>query len=82
MDAGGLDGLGQSHGGEDGGQPTRPHRFARPGGAKHQQIMVGTPASPSAWHPHRENVSAMTIDVPRKVLRCGGFTAGHPVSGW
>jgi hypothetical protein len=53
MEAGGLDGFGQGHLGEDrrqaSGQPRLP-RHRRP---QEQDVMGTTPASGSAWHHHR-----------------------------
>jgi hypothetical protein len=38
VDAGGLQGFGQGHGGQDGGEPVRQHRLARPGGASNRTL--------------------------------------------
>jgi hypothetical protein len=44
MDARGLEGFGEAHRGQDGGQPARQHRLARPRGPRRSHIMVTTPA--------------------------------------
>jgi hypothetical protein len=38
VDAGGFDGFGQRHGRQDGGEPVRQHRLARPGGAEYERL--------------------------------------------
>jgi hypothetical protein len=48
VDPRGLDGLGEGHRRQDGGEPPGQHRLPRPGWAKQQDIMVRTPASRSA----------------------------------
>ena len=48
MDARGLQRFGESHRRQNGGQPTRQHRRPHPRWAQEEDIMVRTPASPSA----------------------------------
>jgi hypothetical protein len=48
MDTHSLNGLSEDHRRQDGGEPPCEHRLARPRGAEQEQIMVTTPASPSA----------------------------------
>jgi hypothetical protein len=44
VDAGGVEGFEQGRRRQDGGEPARQHRRARPRGAKEEQIMGRTPA--------------------------------------
>ena len=64
----GLDGFGEGHRRQDGGQPPGQHRLARPGRADEEDIMGRTPASRSALHPCLELVSGITTIVG---LECG-----------
>jgi hypothetical protein len=48
VDTRGLDGLGQGHRWQDGGEPPCEHRLARPRVAEQEEIMVTTPAFASA----------------------------------
>ena len=43
VDACGLNGLGKGHHRQDGGEPSGPHRLARPSGAKQAEIIVQNP---------------------------------------
>jgi hypothetical protein len=43
-DAGGVEGFGESHRRQDGGEPARQPRLARSRTAQHQEIMLRTPA--------------------------------------
>jgi hypothetical protein len=47
VEARGLEGLGQAHRRQEGGEPPRQPRRARPRGAEHEEIMNRTPASAS-----------------------------------
>jgi hypothetical protein len=67
MDARGLDGLGQGQRRQDGGEPPRQPRLARPRRAEHQDVMVKTPAGPSALRGHLEMTAANMAPVCAEV---------------
>ena len=52
VDARGLDGLGEGHRRQDGGEPPCQHRLARPRRAEQQEVMGRTPASPFGFTRH------------------------------
>ena len=62
VDTRGLNGLGEGHRRQDGGESACQHRLARPWRTKEEDVMVRTPASPSAspvlWMP-----SATAVDL-------------------
>jgi hypothetical protein len=53
----GLNGFGEGHCRQDGGESAGQHRRAHPWGTKEKHIMGRTPASPSALHPRLERMS-------------------------
>ena len=63
MDACGLNGLGEGHRRQDGGESAGQHRLARPGRTKQKEIMVTTPASHFASPELLALPSANTVDL-------------------
>jgi hypothetical protein len=63
VDPRGLDGLGQRHGRQNGGQPPRQHGGARPRRADEEDVMVTTPASRSASSELLVLPSANSVDL-------------------
>jgi hypothetical protein len=53
-EAHGVEGFGEVQRRQNGREPPRQHRLARPRGAEHEVVWVTTPASRSPWHQHRE----------------------------
>jgi hypothetical protein len=58
VDTPGLKSLGEGHRRQDGGEPPGQHRRARSRGAEQEQMMVTTPASPSASRGHLDMTAA------------------------
>jgi hypothetical protein len=59
----GLDGFREGHQRRDGGESPHQHRLAWPRGTEQEDILVGTPALPSALHPCLELVLGKTAAV-------------------
>jgi hypothetical protein len=62
VDTRGLNGLGEGHRREDGGEPPCQHRLADPRGADEEDVVGRTSASPSASDQHLEVMVAITDD--------------------
>ena len=60
VDTRGLNGLGEGHRRQDGGEPPGQHRLARPWGTQEEDVMGRTPASRSPWHVPLDMVIDMT----------------------
>jgi hypothetical protein len=75
MDTHSLNGLGEDHRRQDGGEPPCEHRLARPRGAEQEQIMVTTPASPSA-SPELLQVPMVMAVIPQHAGRGQAFDQG------
>jgi hypothetical protein len=63
MDAGGVEGFGEGHGWQNGGEPPGQHGRARPGRANEEDVQVRTPASRSASPKLLALPSANTVDL-------------------
>jgi hypothetical protein len=66
VDTRGLNGLGEGHRRQDGGELSRQYRRAHARGAEQEEIMVTTPASGSALPELAELLSGIIIDPPSK----------------
>ena len=75
VDMHGLNGLGEGHGRQDGGERPRQHRRPRPRWSQEQPIMLRMPGCPSALHWH---IDIGVVRVRRLVTPASGFRAiGH-----
>ena len=63
VNARGLNGLGQGHRRQDGGEPPGQHRCARPWRSQEEDIMGRTPASASPWHLHPSAIVASAVEL-------------------
>jgi hypothetical protein len=63
MDTRGLNGLGEGHRRQDGGEPPGQHRFARARIAQQEEVMRTTPASTSFLLPHPGVVAAEAAEM-------------------
>ena len=75
MNARGVDGLGQGHVGQDGGEPACQHRLARSGWPQEQDVMGRTPASDSTLHRYLVRMTAMVAGWGIVNLLSGLFSA-------
>jgi hypothetical protein len=63
VDLRGLNGLGAGHGRQDGGQPARQPRRARPWMAEQEEVMVKAPASPAVSRGILQRCAARTPEL-------------------
>jgi hypothetical protein len=71
VDTGGLNGLGEGHRRQNGGQPPRQPRRAHPRGAEQEDIMVTTPASLLPSHLSVQAASSSELEAPCVVKQLG-----------
>jgi hypothetical protein len=63
MEAGGLEGFGERHRRQDGGEPPRQPRLPSPRGAEQEEVMVKIPASPAVSRVILQRCAARTPEL-------------------